>query len=710
MSLFFDASPGYAQQDEEIEPLWLQDLEDEKEVLKWGKRMYDVLQDYYLDRDHMSFESIARYSGKYYKHEPRTDGARLIGSIEKRKNDFPHIVTNHFKSLVDQKVSMQVKYKPQTDIMPDSWGQYQDKTDAEAAKKFLKAAKDFNEAELLWPRFARRTILTGNGYILPTWDKRAGKRKGKKTTKFTLTNRAGITKTFEAPEYHGEIRFRFPLSQHVRLFPADSAANCQGMMVISYPDIWELRTQYPELADEIKSAKDASYFDYNLCDIVNLEQHGMQLEFWLRANDAIPNGMYFKMTPDVLLEKPQDNPVPIPEEARESLALGDLPVVHLMDTEIDGDVNGYPSTMDIFHQQHVYDKMTTHFVMNIAYFCNPKWVVQYNSVNTKQLENIPGLVVEHKGTMEPKLQVVAAITQDQFAMRASILEGMEKTFGVYSVSRGSPPPGTRAAAQLYWYGEQEAELNAPFKRKFDHCVEALDTMTLQLMGKHYTGDKERLVYVLGEDKKWLAESLDVSSLKRRFTVRAKATSDLPDSKYARLNALFELHQLNPTEFTYGQLLEAIDNGQQEKLIDHGRAATIAAERENEEMKAGKDVLPPEMFEYHIEHLAVHYRLVQDAEYKKQDAKTRRIIEEHVGATEALCIAFSMTNPIFQQKLMALPQFPLFAVLPPPNPMAPPPMAPPPQGGGGKPNAKQVGPAAALGLPGDQQQQMQKPSR
>lgn len=709
MSLFFDSKPSDAQQDEQIEPLWLKDVENEDEVLKWGKRMFDALEDYYLDRDHMIYESIARYSGKYYRYEPRVDGALMIGQPQKKKNEFPRIVTNHYKSLVEQKVSMQVKYKPQTDVMPDSWGQYQDKTDAEVAKKFLKAVKDFNEADLLYPRFARRAILTGQAFILPRWDKRAGKRKGGAGKSFTLQGRDGVAYEFNAPEYRGEIRFQFPLTQFVRLFPAHCAEECQGMMIVSYVDLWKLRTEYPEKAEEIKPAKEATYFDYHVCDHVALESHALQIEFHLRANDAIPDGMYFKMTPDVLLEEVQDNPVPIPEECRESLEFGDLPVVRLTDTEIDGDVNGYPSTMDIFHQQHVYDKLTTHFVMNIAYFCNPKWVVQKNSTNPKVFENIPGLLIEHSGTVEPKLQVYAAITQDQFAMRASVLEGMEKTFGVYSVSRGSPPPGTRAAAQLYWYGEQEAELNAPFKRKFDHCVEALDTMCLQLMGKHYVGDKQRMIYTLGDDKRWLAEALDVQSLKRRFMVRVRASSDLPDSKYARLNALFELYQMNPNEFTWGQLMEAIDNGQQEKLIDHARAATIAAERENELLMSNKkEVQAPAEHEYHIEHLMVHYRLVQDAEYKNQDAKVQRAIEDHIGGTEALAIAFSQQNPMFLAKLQMLPQFPLFAKLPPPNPMAPPPLpAPGPQGQMG---GKQVGPAAALGLPADQQQQMQQPSR
>lgn len=710
MGLFFDSGPeGSQQQDDPIEPLWLIDPDDEEEVLKWGKRMYDLLDEYYQPRDQMIFESVSRYLGKYFRGEPRTSDRRMLyGDIRKRKNDFPRVITNHYKSLVDQKVSMQIKYKPDTDIIPDSWGQYQDKTDADAAKKFLKGVKDFNRADLLWPRFVRRSILTGQAFIVPEWNSRAGKRKGKETRSVTVKNSKDVSMSFDVPEYRGEICFRFPLSQHVRLFPSDSSANCTGMLIISYPDVHELKLHYPDKADKIKPGKNLDYFDYNYCEYKALENKCIQLEYYIRSNDAAPNGLYIKMTPDCLLEEVQDNPIPVNDESRESMEFGDLPCVRLTDTELDGDVNGYPSTLDIHHQQHIFDKLTTHFVMNVAYFCHPKWVAQKNTIKFKQLEDIPGLVVEHTGTTDPKLQVFSAITQDQFALRAAILEGMEKVFGVYSTSRGSPPPGTRAAAQLYYYDEQEAQLNAPFKRKFDHATEVLDILCLSLMSKHYDGDSQRLVYLLGEDKKWLAESIDVSSLKRRFVVRSKAGSNLPDSKYARLNALFELYGMNPNETTWAQLMDMVDNGQQEKLIDNGKQAIIAAEKENEALQAGRDVASPSDFEPHIDHLKVHYKLLWSPEFKNQDKKIQTAVEDHVGAQEALLIAKSEMNQALKPMIQALlPMFPVLAPLPPVNPMAmmqqPPPGAP---GGQGPQRSKGVGPAEALGLQDDEQLKLQ----
>ena len=710
-SLFFDNQPSQnSYPEEELEPLWAIDLEDEDEVKRWGQRAFDLLNNYYESRDFMIYESIARYKGIYLQYEPVVGGARLIGERRKSNKEFPKIITNHLKSLVDNKVKMQVKYKPDVDLIPDSYGDYRDKLDCECAKKFLKSVHDFNHDDNLWPRFARRAILTGQSFVVPYWDDCVGQKDGKKTKSITLKRKNGENFTSESPIYMGEIRHRFPLTQFVRLFPSQDVEGCQGVMILSFPLTWELRAKYPDLQDEINSTREISYYDYNLCMNVPLPNRTLRMDFYIRSNDIIPDGLFFSMTPTTILEQPQDNPIPINDDAKGSMEFGDLPIIRLTDTDIDGDVNGYPSTLDIQHQQHVYDKLKTHMIMNVAYFCNPKWIAQKNSVQFKALETIPGLVIEHTGTIEPKLAVYNAITQDQFQLLALTLKDMENTFGIASATRGSPPPGTRATSQLYFYDEQEAEMNMPFKRKLDHAIEGVSTLDLALMAKYYTeGSKKRIINILGEDKRWQAEALDVSSLKRQYTVRVKASSNMPDSKYARLNALFELYSMNPNQATWDQLCEMIDFGQQEKLIDSAKAAVMSAEKENEQMQDGQDVKEPEPWEKQIDHWNVHIKLMQMPEFKSQDEAIKKRVIEHIGAHEVIMLGIGLTNPGYQQTLVQLGQFPMVAPVPPVNPQAQTmqyPQQPPPQNPVGAPRqAKGPGVAGALALPEEDQTQL-----
>jgi hypothetical protein len=704
-NLFFDRPQAQPGDQAGIAPLWTIDLESKEELLTWGRRAYELLTQEAIFRTAIQKELIALYRGRYIKYEPTVGGARIIGSRQGRKNDFPRVVTPHFFSLVEQKVAMQIKYRPETEPYPTSQ-EFQDKIDAIAAKKFLADIKNKNKADLLYTRFARRSILTGGSFVFPTWDASIGDTKGKATYSHTLEGKDGTKITIQGPERKGELVYRFPKTEDVFFFPATERACVPALMLRSYVNVWDLRARYPEKADEIIPTRDITTYDYNLCEELDLQDHVLVLEFYYRSSHACDAGMYFSMCPTCVLDEVQDNP--IPRDGKDALELGNLPCVYLSDIDVDGEIYGSPSALGMVDGQLLYDKLTTNFAMNIAFFCNPKWMFPKNSCDPKSLGNIPGLYVEYTST-PPELAVTPAITQDQFAMRASVLENMEKTFGVYSVSRGAPPPGTRAASQLYYYDEQEAQLNAPFKRKFDAAIEGLDALTLSIIAEKYAGDKQRIVWILGSDNQWISETLDVSALKKPYTIRVKASSNLPDSKFARLNALFELYQMNPNQITWNQLMEMIDFGQQEKLIDYARMAVMTAERENELLQSGKDCPAPAAFEIHLDHWRVHSKLAQTPNFKWQPKEVQRAVEEHIGAHELFMLEIGNRNPIYREALMQIGQFPLYADFPPPNPAAAgaPGVEMPPNPVGRPPTPEAPMPAEALAGEGVAQPQIQQ---
>lgn len=702
MSLFFDDSSPTGQKDEDhFPPLWSIDFENEEEVLKWGKHVFEVLTNLNQYRIDMIREMISRYRGFYYKQEPVVGGARIIGE-QKRRKEFPRVITNHLQSLVEQKVAMQVKYKPETEPYPVNQ-EFQDKVDAICAKKFLQDVKQANKVDLMYPRFVRRSIITGQSFFYPRWDEFIGpfKKKGERveTRTVKLQRPDGSEFSIDAPERRGDIRISMPKTDQTFLFPTSEIEDCPGVMLVSQVNTWELRARYPDLSEEIKPTDKITNFNYNSLEEDILANHTLVLTFYLRSNPISEQGFFFRMTPDVVLDEVQDNPMPA--EGKDQLELGNIPLVRLTDVEFDFDINGYPSVLNIARTQELYDNLTTQFAMNVAMYCHPKWKFQKNSCNIQQLANIPGLYIEYTSDKAPELDVVSALTQDQFIFRDSVLANEEKTFGVYSVSRGAPPPGTRATSQLYFYDEQEAQLNAPFKRKFDSCVEGLDSLLLSLMAEHYVDDKERVVWILGRDNKWMAETLDVNVLKKRYVVKPKVGSSLPDNKSARLNALFELYQMNPNQMTWEQIIEALDFGQQEKYIDYARVCVMAAESENERMMNGEEVESPERYELHVPHLKVHYKLVSSAEFKQQSKKTQEQIIEHVGTHEMLAMDIAAKNPIFAQQLQMFGQFPVFALEPIGNPEQPPVLPMPAQAANpvGRPReVKGNEAAAALGGP------------
>lgn len=700
MGFFFDDNSRTDDENRDyFPPLWTIDTKSDSELLKWGKRAAQALTEIHQSRQFMMRTMACAYRGYYYRKEPVSGEKRAFRRDEKRP-EFSRVVTHHILSLVEQKVAMQVKYKPETEPYPFSQ-ETKDKYAAICAKKFLKSCKDANKVDLLWPKFIRRAVVCGQAFILPEWDPYIGDKDGNKVRQVSYVGPDDASFKVDVPQRKGDIRIKFPQAENVYLFPATDAESCDGLMVVEYVDVWKLRAEYPHLKDEIIATRDLWDFDYNSLEENTLNNHVAVATFYVKPSRVCDAGIMFKMTPEVILTESKDDDyvqdLPIPREGTECFEFGNIPIIRLVDDEFDGDVNGVPSITRIARQGELYDSLTTQFAMNIAMYCQPKYKFRKGSCQVQQLANIPGLFVEFTDDKGPELMVNNALTQDQFLYRDSVLSNMEKTFGVFSVSRGSPPPGTRATSQLYFYDEQEQQLNAPFKRKFDSAVESLDTFLLAHMGEHYTGDEERVVHILGQDNKWMAETLDTSVLKKRYTIRVKAGSNLPDSKSARLNALFELYDKNPNQQTWNQLMEMVDFGQQEKFIDYARVSVLAAESENEILMAGKECKSPERYELHIDHLKCHYKLVQSAEFKNQPDEVQTPVIEHIGAHEMLAMQIGQKNALYKQQLSMMGQFPIIAPEPITDPSLPPvpPMEPMPNPVG-RPKGSGAGKGPAAG--------------
>jgi hypothetical protein len=413
---------------------------------------------------------------------------------------------------------------------------------------------------------------------------------------------------------------------------------------------------------------------------------------------VLDGGMFFSATDECVLDEPQDNP--IPRGYLDCDPMGNLPIARLTDVDVEGEIDGFPSFAFIATQQHVFDKWFTLCHKNVFLFCHPKWVYPQNSCDEARFSN-GSLLLPYRSAVPPKLEVYPALTQDLLKFGDIITTNMERAIRISGVSRGAPPPGTRAAASLYFYDEQEQTANSVFRRKFEDFVVRIEALKLCLISKYYAGDRKRLIWTLGRDERWLAESVDVSVLKNKYTVRIKSSSNLPDSKYARIQALLDIAGQFPDVVTKEHVLEMLEFGQQDKFLDYARVSVMAAEAENEHLMAGDEIDPPEVFELQMAHWKSHNKLAQDPEYKKQSKEIKQRIEDHIGAHELIMLTLGENNPAYKQQLMGLNQFPLFAPLPPPIPgISQPSVEPPPNPVGRPPgiNSEKLAGALSGGVP------------
>ncbi|MHC4105974.1 MAG: hypothetical protein ACYSR9_13615, partial [Planctomycetota bacterium] len=205
---------------------------------------------------------------------------------------------------------------------------------------------------------------------------------------------------------------------------------------------------------------------------------------------------------------------------------------------------------------------------------------------------------------------------------------------------------------------------------------------LDTAAQFYEKDDERTLAIFGANQQWMITKLDPEHLSKPFTIRIQNSSALPESKAGRLQRIIELRKEFPGLLPDEEVLEMLELGTPNKFFDSATAAVRNAEAETDEiLHEGKDH-PPEEWEYHIEHWEVHAKAIQQPSFNMVSKKNRKMMLDHIRAHEMFMLNLMVTNPVFQQRLAQLKQFPLLMSLPKPVAPQPPPGGPVPPGGGG----------------------------
>lgn len=660
---------------ESVSPIYSIDYENEDKLLEWEKTAIDAMRDLKSDRNRRSRDNVMRYKGYYSVSEPTVGGAMRLE--KERGSKYPRIVVAHSQDLVEQKIATLLKYKPNFEAVPDS-GELSDKQSSVEVKKLLDSVNYYTGAPKEYHSIIRGAIITGQGWRHWYWNQDIGPLT-KTPLSYSVERPDGSTHTFNTKKRKGDLAYRDIPDWEVFLVPSDNRYDCPGLCWEHQVPVEELQARYPDKAHLIKATEGIYAWSWDSFEDIPRKNHTIVREWFFKSSFIFEEGLYFKTTPDCLLVEPED--LDVPRDSLEGTPLGNIPFSMLTDVDVLGELEGMPSFSFIAPLQNIYDKWFSLCHKNIFLFCHPKWAMQAGSVEEARLSN-NSFILPYRSPQPPQLQVYQPLGQEMLKFGEVILQNMEKVFRVYGISRGTPPPGTRAAATLYFYDEQEETANTVFRRKVDDFVTRDESIKLGIISKYYSKDKTRVIQTLGKDSSWTVEAIDTKALSKRYVIRIKSASNLPDSKYARIQALFEMAQTFPGEATQAQVLEMLDFGQQDKFVDYARRSVMSAEGENETMMQGETPIEPAAFENVFNHLKIHYALVQDPQYKKQNLDTQKIIEEHIGAHEVIALEQMNwpTNNLLRQKLSTLDQFPLFAQVPPPPPQ---PMLPPgasPEGG------------------------------
>lgn len=642
-------------QGEPIKPLWSINYKNQEELLKWLDNAFTTLNERQRTRVHQMIKNLALYKGIQYWSQDRY--ASFKGQ-KKEEIDTVKVIVNELYELTEQRVAKLTRYKPAVTPIPAT-NEQSDKASAKVVKEVLDTISYINDIDSLLIQAQRNCSFFGEQPILVNWDKSRG--------------RIVSWNDDRTPNYEGDVSFCLPLPWQVLYQPVMNREDCEWIIYTHYEHIEKVKKDYPKKAKYIEATEGANDFDIESLSTQDLRDHVRIFELWHRSNKYMPQGLYFKATDTVLLEKPRD----IEYDRLDSSTWGNLPVELLTCIDIPGHFHGVSNYQIFAPLQSIINKAWTMANRNLMLVGHPKFLVEKNAeVNFESLGN-DATIVEYQGPVPPQLVTASTLGPEIFAFIEKLSQRMQMLAGTHPVSTGSPPPGIKAGIAIRLLEDIENQRASNDIKKHNQLIVDLFRKALAVVGRFYKEEDNRLVNILGRDKEYLIESFEVSALNKPYDIRVEQSSSLPQTPAARIQTIMDLmqipgfRQLLPDE----QWADMLDLATPGKFYDAARAAVSMAEWENEEFVQGRISPEPREGEDLLVHWRIHSIFYQTKGFTQLSSKTQEDFKDHLRATEYLMWLHMTQNPMFAQQIMTLRNWPMLyvqpqGIIPPQQPIQP----------------------------------------
>lgn len=676
-------------------PLWtLSDFNDEKKLIDWLKKTVECCEAYYRDFFQVQMDNLLLYKGIQWLNQDKYSN-RFVDRQGVATRKSPRVVINHLFDFVEQWVSRLARYRPAVAIYPTN-NEYQDEVDARISKYVLDHIWYQNTIDQYLQEFARQAKIFGEAYMWITWDPTRGDLHPDQIKQTALGQRTpvlgpngnpvnseqGDPLMIEKAVRVGDIKYQIDAPWHVFDMPCRNRDDIDWSIKWRATDIEYLKAKYPEKAKELKLDKSVEVFSNYRMDIGKLKNEVIEYELFHRQSEFLDKGRYIRFTSTCILEN-TDLPY----------SHGKIPYVKLTDIDVPDQIRGMSFFQQLFPIQNQINACASLIYKSLVLFAHPKIVMPDGACEVQQLEN-QSTVISYQGGVPPTLMVNNPVSGELFQYLDKLEQTAEKLSGIFTMSRGEAPSGVRAAKALRVLEEQEDKraFNINIKYNQSGLVENAK-QTLSIAGTFYNDSDGRLARVVGKDNEFQMVQFKSANLSKPYDIRIENTTALSQSPAAMIEDLNEIIQLQIPDnsiISKEQYVEYLGLGRSDTFQDQVTKAVRCAKSENQDMLSGVAVAEPRPDEDLIAHWREHMKVPQSRDYKegKVPDQLRAAFENHMMITEYLMFkkAFGLTlstgqpiemgNPLFQQKLMLYPDWPIYFKIPVPGQA---PMMPPGQG-------------------------------
>lgn len=617
-----------------------------KEQHDWLKAVFEALVQQSEARTRVQRENLRLYRGVQTalrnRHIDRDRNLRKLNKLQK-------FVVNHLYDLTETKVSQMSRIKPAVEVLPtnDEW---QDRASAKVVNYLVKHLWYINNIDYMVQKMHRYCRIFGESFMLVLWNKDIGdlhpayvaaRDTGIDGIEHPELGKIDLTKPIKTGdvEYKVEVPWRL-LFQRKTCFE-----ECEYMFHITMEQKEILKKEYPKA--NLESEESMYLFDMDTLENRAVEHEQMVIHFYHKDTKYVPGGFYAKLTNSEILET-----------SKLPFNHGELPIVRLTDLDVPEVMNGVSRYETVSNIQKMYNNLSTLIAKNIYLTAHAKWVMPRGAAKIEQLGN-DNTVVQFQGPIAPQMIQTQPNPPEVYAFRQQLKEEMQVIYGSHGISRGEVPKGITAASALQFLNELESERATSDIAKHGFLIKDIAKMTIAVAGDNYDTKDGRMVRIVGENNKYLIRHFDTAHLHKSYDVRFDNSTGLPETKAAKYQRILDAMQRAPQMLSPDRWEELLELGNTDKYTTLVTAAVQAADSENEDLLAGREVPDPQEWEDHIAHWESHSKLVQQRSFKEDTPpEIRKTFLRHLRLTEMAIFDKAQRNPEFAAKVATLTHFPL----------------------------------------------------
>lgn len=568
-------------------PFYSFDYEDDNELLIWLNDIYQ-----YRNSDGEEIQRIQKQTTQlalYLNYSPanqRVYDVSSSGSMRVfEKRDYFSLIEPLVKDIINNWVSRITSRQPSFSVSPKRFDDPTVKTKADKAKTVLEAKFQEQHSAEVDEQGTRSSFVFGESYLEILWDEDAGPL-DKDVEKYLdeCEDCEEMSKSIEQVRI-GDVRFQLHDPRNVIVQRSTSYKRSEWVTLLTLESTEKLRLQYPDLKDRITESTTARVFSNDVLSPCAELGKTIVMKFYHRPTSEMPQGYMVMATQDAVLSRSIFPSKRWIKNAR-------FPVLQQADLEMLGCSRGVASSvMDaIMHGQIALNNLWIQAITNIAMY-SPKLLVAKNSLDMNQIRVSERNIITYSKE-KPSIMAQEVVSQGHLLLIDKLRDRLLKTANVMPVTRGDSIPNVESRQMLDFMKDQESNQSIPKDVQHGRFLKEWATITFELMADKYEKDEQRDFQYFGRTKRSNRIGITGKDLQVDVDINIDNTNMMTGTLEGRMQKIQQVLQIVPNYYSPSEIVEILEIGSADKVIDEITAAIENARNEVGQLLSGKEVLSP----------------------------------------------------------------------------------------------------------------------